>query len=150
MEPVTPDKLFARFNANPPASRDAIARCQSNLKVPLPADYVQFLGRMNGGEGFVGKSYLRAWPIEDLIQFNKDYFVDVAAPELFLFGSSGGGEAFAFDTRSSPPPIVAVPFIVSLEDAIVIAHNFDLFLQHLFQSESLFGFRSTNREGGMG
>jgi hypothetical protein len=91
LEPVTPDKLFARFNANPPASRDAIARCQSNLKFPLPADYVQFLERMNGGAGFVGKSYLRAWPIEDLIQFNKDYFVDVAAPELFLFGSSGGG-----------------------------------------------------------
>jgi hypothetical protein len=57
----------------------------------LPADYVQFLEQLNGGEGFVGKSYLRAWPIEDLIQFNKDFFVDVAAPELFLFGSSGGG-----------------------------------------------------------
>jgi hypothetical protein len=37
-----------------------------------------------------------------------------------------------------------------LEDAIVIAHNFNSFLQHLFQSESLFSFRSTNREGGMG
>ena len=146
---VSPDKLFARFNANPPASRDAVARCQSNLKFPLPADYVQFLGRMNGGEGFVGKSYLRAWPIEDLIQFNKDYFVDVAAPDLFLFGSSGGGEAFAFDARSSPPPIVAVPFIVSLEDAIVIAPNFNSFLQYLYQAESLFSFRSTNREEGM-
>jgi hypothetical protein len=146
---VSPDKLFARFNANPPASSDAIARCQSNLRFPLPADYVQFLGRMNGGEGFVGKSYLRAWPIEDLIQFNKDYFVDVAAPDLFLFGSSGGGEAFAFDARSSPPPIVAVPFIVSLEDAIVIAPNFNSFLQYLYQAESLFSFRSTNREEGM-
>ena len=85
-------------------------------------------------EGFVGKNYLMAWPTEDLIQFNKDYYVDVAAPELLLFGSSGGGETFAFDTRSSPPPIVAVPSIVCLEDAIVIAPTFNSFRQHLYQS----------------
>ena len=134
--------MFAEFDANPPASYDAVARCQSKLRFLPPADYVQFLEQMNGGEGFVGKNYMRAWPVEDLIQFNKDYLVDEAAPELFLFGSSRGGEAFAFDTRSSPPPIVAVPFIIiSLEDAIVIASNFNSFLQHLCQSESLFGSR---------
>jgi SMI1 / KNR4 family (SUKH-1) len=136
---VSSGKLFAKFDANPPASYDAVAQCQSNLRFPLPADYVQFLEQMNGGEGFVGKNFLRAWHIEDLIQFNKDYFFDEAAPELFLFGSSGGGEAFAFDTRSSPPSIVAVPFIGSLEDAIVIAPNFNSFLQHLYWSEGLFG-----------
>jgi hypothetical protein len=143
---VSPENLFASFKANPPASPAAVSRCQSNLKFLLPVDYVQFLKQMNGGEGFVGKSYLRAWPVEDLIQFNRGYFVDVDAPELFLFGSSGGGEAFAFDTRSARPPVVAVPFIVSLEDAIVIAPNFNSFLQHLYQAESLFSSRSTNRE----
>jgi hypothetical protein len=143
---VSPENLFASFKANPPASSAAVSRCQSNLKFLLPADFVQFLKRMNGGEGFIGKGYLRVWPVEDLIQYNRDYFVDVDAPELFLFGSSGGGEAFAFDARSSPPPIVAVPFIVSLEDAMVIAPNFNSFLQHLYQSESLFSSRPTNRE----
>jgi hypothetical protein len=138
---VSPNELFAEFDANPPANHDAVARCQSNLRFLLPADYVQFLEQMNGGEGFIGRNYLRAWPIEDLIQLNKDYLVDEAAPELFLFGSSGGGEAFAFDIRSSSPPIVAVPFIVSLDDAIVIAPNFNSFLQHLYQSESLFSSR---------
>jgi hypothetical protein len=118
-----------------------VARCQANLRFSLPTDYVQFLEQMNGGEGFIGKNFLRAWPIEDLMQFNKGFFVDVAAPELFLFGSSGGGEAFAFDTRSFAPPIVAVPFIVSLEDATAIAPNFSSFLQHLYHSESLFGSR---------
>jgi hypothetical protein len=98
--------------------------------------------QMNGGEGFVGNNFLMAWPVEDLIQFNKDYVVDEAAPGLFLFGSSGGGEAFAFDTRPLSPPIVAVPFVViSLEDAKVIAPNFNAFLQHLYQSESLFSSR---------
>jgi hypothetical protein len=139
LEPVTPEKLFARFDAHPPASRDAVARCQSNLWFLLPADYVQFLAQMNGGEGFVGENYLMAWSVEDLIQHNKDYHVEQCTPGLFLFGSSGGGEAFAFDVRSTPPVIVAVPFIVlNLEDAIVIAPSFTAFLQHLYRSEDLF------------
>lgn len=137
MKPVTADKLFARFEANPPASRNAVARCQANLGFALPADYVQFLDQMNGGEGFVGKHYLMAWRIEDLIQFNKEYLDDELVPELLLFGSDGGGELFAFDTRSTPPAIVAVPAIVSLKDAIVIAPNFSLFLQHMYQADDL-------------
>jgi hypothetical protein len=139
MMPVSREKLFAEFKAKPPASPASVVRCQSSLRFELPADYVQFLQQMNGGEGFVGRNYLRAWPVDDLIQFNKEYDVDESAPGLFLFGSSGGGEAFAFDTRSVPPPIVAVPFIVlDLEDAIVIAPDFSSFLQHLYRSEDLF------------
>jgi hypothetical protein len=141
MTSVSRAELFAKFDANPPASHDAVARCQANLKFPLPADYVQFLEQMNGGEGFVGDNYLMVWRVEDLIQANKDLFVDVAAPELLLFGSDGGGEAFAFDTRWSPPRIVVVPSIVCLEDAIAIAPNFNSFLQHLCRSESLFSSR---------
>jgi hypothetical protein len=68
--------------------------------------------RMNGGDGFVGENYLMVWPVEELIKSNKDYRVAEAAPGLFVFGSSGGGEAFAFDTRVTPPGIVTVPFIV--------------------------------------
>jgi SMI1 / KNR4 family (SUKH-1) len=135
---VSSDRLFVEFDGNPPANPDAVAQCQSHLKFTLPHEYVQFLRQMNGGEGFIGENYLRAWPIEDLIQNNKDYDVEDGAPGLFLFGSNGGGEAFAFDTRSALPPIVAVPFILDLDDAILIAPNFDLFLQHLYQSESLF------------
>ena len=136
---VSREKLFAEFDAKPPANPASVARCQSHLKFRLPPDYVQFLEQTNGGEGFVGANYLRAWPVEDLIQYNKDYHVEERVPGLFLFGSSGGGEAFAFDTRSPPPLIVAVPFIVlNLEDAIVIAPNFIAFLQHLYQSDGLF------------
>ena len=136
---VSPENLFASFKANPPASPDAVSQCQSNLKFLLPVDYLQFLEQMNGGEGFVGNNYLRAWPVEELIQDNNEYHVEEFAPGLFLFGSSGGGEAFAFDARSTPPVIVAVPFIVlNLEDAIVIAPTFTAFLQHLYRSEDLF------------
>jgi hypothetical protein len=139
MKPVSPEKLFVRFDANPPANSGSIARCQASLRTPLPADYVKFLQQMNGGEGFVGKNYLRAWTVEELIQSNKDYGVDEAAPGLFLFGSNGGGEAFAFDTRSFPPPIVVIPFIgMEWDAAIPLAPDFASFLQHLYRSEDLF------------
>lgn len=51
-------------------------------------------------------------------------------PGPFGFGSSGGGELLAFDTRrGSPWPVVMVPFIVMEEAAIVkIAEDFAGFL----------------------
>ena len=136
---VSNEKLFAEFEAKPPANPASVARCQSHLKFRPPADYIRFLEQMNGGEGFVGKNYLRAWSVEDLILHNKDYHIEERAPDLFLFGSSRGGEAFAFDARFARLRIVAVPFIIlRLEDAIVIAPTFESFLQHLYQSEDLF------------
>jgi hypothetical protein len=139
MMSVSSEKLFSKFEANPPANRDSIARCQAHIGFRLPTDYVQFLLQMNGGEGFVGKNYLRAWPVEDLIKSNKDYHVDEAAPGLFLFGSNGGGEAYAFDTRSAPPPVVVAPYVgMDWDAAITIAPDFCSFLQHLYRSEDLF------------
>lgn len=139
MIPVSHERLFAEFNLGPPANPAAIALCQSQLEFLLPGDYVRFLQQTNGGAGFVGNHYLVAWPIEELIQENEGYKTQERVPGLFLFGSSGGGEAFAFDTRRESPTIVAVPFIVlCLEDAIEIAPNFSAFLQHLYRSENLF------------
>ena len=138
MTSISHDRLFARFQANLPANPASIDRCQAELSFRLPADYVRFLQQMNGGEGFVGKNYLRVWPVEELVRYNKRYHVEKGAPGIFLFGTDGGGEAFAFDTRSTPSPIVAVPFILDLEDGIFIARNFESFLQHLYHSESVF------------
>jgi hypothetical protein len=138
MTSIGHDRLFARFQANLPANPASIDRCQAELSFRLPADYVRFLQQMNGGEGFVGKNYLRVWPVEQLVGNNKRYNVEDGAPGIFLFGTDGGGEAFAFDTRSTPSPIVAIPFILDLEDVIFIARNFESFLQHLYHSESVF------------
>jgi hypothetical protein len=129
-----PDReLFAEFEANPPATP---AQCQQDFNFVLPPDYVCFLQQMNGGEGFLGdNAYLALWRVEGLAERNSGYGVPNWAPDLFLFGSDGGGEAFAFDTRSSPPTIIAIPFI-TLEDcdAIAISTSFRGFLEVLFKS----------------
>jgi hypothetical protein len=67
------------------------------LPKPLPEDYVAFLQRANGGEGFVGERYVRLWKAEELIEVNRGYNVAEFFPNLFLIGTDGGGEAYAFD-----------------------------------------------------
>jgi hypothetical protein len=53
---VSDKELFAEFKANPPASLALIEQCQAKLSFLLPADYVQFLQKMNGGEGSLGEN----------------------------------------------------------------------------------------------
>jgi hypothetical protein len=126
MTSLSDKELFADFKGNPPASPALIAQSQAKLSFQLPVDYVRFLQHMNGGEGSLGENaYVVLSRVEDLGGMNSACNVAEFAPELFLFGSNGAGEAFAFDTRSSPPRVVAIPFIgFDLCDAVVIAANF--------------------------
>jgi hypothetical protein len=139
MKPVNTETLFARFIIrNPPASQDLIGRCQQRLTVQLPTDYKRLLQQMNGGEGFIGTQYLQLWPIEEVVKTNTEADYGNAALEFLLFGSDGGGESFAFDTRSMPR-IVAVPFIgMERSAAILLAQDFASFLQFLYGSDDLF------------
>jgi len=135
MTPSDKERLLARFNGNPPADVAAIRQFQSESRLDLPDGYAEFFQQMNGGEGFVGNAYLILWRVEELVEMNKAYEVAEYAPGLFLFGSDGGGEAFAFDMRSHPKPIVAVPFVgMELRLARPVAADFKAFLQELFKS----------------
>src|ERR1700730_4309460 len=144
MIPVSDERLFAEFKANPPASAALIRQSQAKLSFQLPADYVHFLQQMNGGEGSLGENaYVALWRVEELDDRNAGYEVAEFAPGLFLFGSNGAGEAFAFDTRCAQFRIVAVPFIGmdDLRDAIPIATNFRTFFEVLFEGGTPFSQR---------
>ena len=67
---------------------------------------------------------------------NRSDFNDLRRPTLrwllVLFGSDGGGEAYAFDIRTASLPIVMVPFIgMELQYARPVADNILEFLQKL-------------------
>ena len=131
----SPRNTLVRFSPNPPASRSFIDRCLTKLICPLPADYIGFLQWANGGEGFIDKTYLILWRVEELMDMNSAYQVAEFAPGILIFGSYGGGESFAFDMRATPVSIVSIPFIaLELEDAIVVAPSFDAFLENLSSS----------------
>ena len=126
-------RILVEFNPNPPASEKAIDQVELERGAPLPEDYVLFLRETNGGEGFVGpNAYIILWRAEELAKWNQAYEVSTYAPGLFLFGSDGGGEAFAFDMRTEKRPVVSVPF-VGMELSVVtqMAPRFEEFLEEL-------------------
>jgi len=129
------ERLLAEFNGNPPTDALYLQKLESDAGLRLPEDYAQFLQQTNGGEGFIGSAYLILWSVGDLIEMNKAYQVADYAPGLFLFGSDGGGEAFAFDMRTEAKPIVSVPFVgMELELIQPLGSTFKAFLEALFES----------------
>lgn len=127
------EKLLGEdFNGNAPATAEEIAAAERNLGRSLPNDFREFLRVSNGGEGSIGENYVMLWNTEELGEYNGSYQVNEYAPGLLLFGSDGGGEGYAFDTRTSPPPIVTVPFVgMALKYANPVAETFVAFLKKL-------------------
>ena len=133
MRPADRSRVFEKFNANPPSAIAVLRQVEASSGVRLSGDYAEFMQQSNGGEGFIGNAYVILWRAEDLIEMNKAYQVAEYAPGLFLFGSDGGGEAFAFDTRAEAKPVVSVPFVgMDLKLAQLMATNFNAFLEGLF------------------
>ena len=135
MTPMDKERLLAKINANPPADASSIRQFETEAGIHLPEDYMKFLQERDGGEGFVGNAYVIFWRVGELLEMNRAYQVADYAPGLFLFGSDGGGEAFAFDTRSDSKPIVSVPFVgMELKAIHPLASHFKAFLEELFKS----------------
>ena len=131
------DRLLADLNPNAPASLAAVEAIERQLGIKLPPEYVEFLNRTNGGEGFVGKNaYVMLWAVGELASMNEAYEVQKYVPGLLIFGSDGGGEAFGFDTRIPECPIVQVPFVGMAWDlAPPMGTTFDRFLERLHETE---------------
>ncbi|MDR1853538.1 MAG: SMI1/KNR4 family protein [Azoarcus sp.] len=128
------ERLLSKFNGNPPMNVSFIRKLESDSGLCLPDNYVRFLQQTDGGEGFIGNAYLILWRVGDLIEMNKAYQVADYAPGLFLFGSDGGDEAFAFDMRTESKFIVSVPFVgMELELIQPLGATFNAFLETLFE-----------------
>jgi hypothetical protein len=128
-------RLLKKFNHNPPATASAIDQFEAETGIGLPDAFRTFLMLSNGGEGFIGAddNYIILWPVNELVDMNKAYEVQKYAPGLFLIGSSGGGEAFAFDLRSEAKPVVSVPFVGMDESEILqLGKDFTTFLKGKF------------------
>jgi hypothetical protein len=130
---------FDEFHFADPAAEGQLESLQQSLGVSFPADYLQFLREKGGGEGFVGSHYLILWRPEELPTFNREYQFPEYAPSMIAFGTDGGGEAFAFDRRSSPFAVAMVPLIgMSDNEAVRVADGFDHLLDRMNSVQSLF------------
>src|ERR1700682_724190 len=104
-------KFMTGFISLPSASAEALQAAERAIGKMLPEDYKTFLLEHNGGDGFIGGDYVILWKAEELSKFNDGYEVSKYAPGLLMFGSNGGGDGLAFDTRTSPYHVMQVPFI---------------------------------------
>lgn len=120
---------------NGPAEISAIVGLSTQAGVVLPESYINFLTKHDGGEGFIGDSYIIFWKTEELALFNHEYEVEKYAPGIFLFASNGGGEGYGFDTEDAAMPIVRIPFIgMNRQYALPVARDLPDFFARLEES----------------
>jgi len=129
--------LISNLRRRPPASDQDIAESERMLRATLPPDYIEFLKIANGGEGVIGETeYVALWDVNELRHLNQMYEIEKNVPGLLVFGSDGGGEAYGFDTRTRPWPVVRAPFVVmSWDDAEPMGATFHDFLMRLHGTE---------------
>jgi hypothetical protein len=124
-----------RWTLAPPALSDEITRLAAESGIGLPSDYLEFLGRCNGGYGSldVQPCYLIVWAADKVIEINRGYQIAEYVPGFFAFATSGGGEFFAFDMRGQRPWTVAsIPFIpMDAKYALRVAASFSELLDHV-------------------
>lgn len=96
---------------NEPAPATSIDLLLNSCPLRFPKDYLEFLAYSNGAAGtFPNGNHVILWRIDRLIERNKAYEVEDLAPGIFIFGSSGGGEAYGFDSRLSMG-VIQIPFV---------------------------------------
>ncbi|EKK03116.1 Cell wall assembly and cell proliferation coordinating protein [Rhodopirellula baltica SH28] len=124
-----------------PATDASINELVAAATFTLPPGYVALLRLTDGGETFLGHddpdngSYLVLWPSTDVLALNNEHDVPSHAPDHFAFGTNGGGEIFAFNTRRGDDAVFMLPSIGLSDDAgMLYCDSFATFLSLLPES----------------
>src|SRR5690348_1119367 len=121
---------MALIDRSEPASEIDIESFLDEIHFKLPADFIDFYKESNGADITGQEEYLMLWPMTSLIKSNMDYNVETYAPDFFLFGSNGGGEAYSTEKHSGF--IYAMPFIgMSREEALFKSKTLKEFIEML-------------------
>jgi hypothetical protein len=119
------------------ASIETINNIEDELQIKLPDEMRGFFLESNGAEGFVGKSYLVIWSLEEMKEINKLSDIGKSFPKLVLFGSDGGGETYGLDFSKTNLAFVEFPSIGVSSDTIQFCgYKFHEFLQYIFDQYS--------------
>jgi hypothetical protein len=117
------------------APQHIVDEVQQQLGIKLPDDYLDFMRETNGAVGFVGSSFLRIYELEEIRPANQRLESDKFTPGLIVFGSNGGGLAYAYDMRARPVNIVEIDFVsIKSADAKLRGRSFEDFLEKLYAS----------------
>jgi len=96
----------------------------------LPRTYLRFIAACNGARGKIPyeTGYIEFWPLERVLEKNREHGVERSLSGFFAFGSDGAGELFLFDLRKedgaavcsvsaqSPSPAAVAPITKSFSE----------------------------------
>lgn len=118
---------------SPGANDSELDAAASSLGIELPEDYRAVMSRVNGGEAEFGESWFVLWSVADVVERNAGYQFAEFAPGFTLFGSDGGGEGYAWDTRPDRESLyTSIPFIApDPKAAITCGNTFEEFMATL-------------------
>jgi len=111
---------------------EEISALELRLKTKFPDDFRLFLKRVDGYEGFVGKSYVHLAGVNDMEELT-DAYCSESYPDKICIGSDGGGEVFVLDRSGSNQRFGVVPAIGEENDYIELGDTFSRFLDRLYQ-----------------
>lgn len=125
--------LSGRWRSTPSGPFFEMAEPPAQVLQELSEDYLAAVAEFGGREGFLGETYLRLYRLQELVALNLAYEVPALLPEIIVFGSNGGGEAFGFPLGE--PAVIQVPFLpLAAEYAKRQAHSFTEFVGLLASS----------------
>ena len=115
------------IDRNPPPTNVDVALFLESINFQLPQGFIEFYKQTNGADINGDEIYVMLWPLTELVEKNKGYDVDIYAPDFFIFGSDGGGTAYAIEKKTGY--IFEMPFIgMSKEEAVFKCESFDEFI----------------------
>lgn len=96
------------WHALPPASAVALRRLRAQAPVRLPASYLGFLARSNGGGGAIGRNSVVLRPAEEVHLKNDNLGVYRTMPGALLIATDGGDDGYLLDGRrgEDDPPVL--------------------------------------------
>lgn len=108
-----PHKLVLKWHVGKTAGKAELDRLERHFCFKLPEWYRRFMIEHGSGEAEAAETCVIFRDVGSLLADNsgEGMGLDMIDYGLFVFGGDGGGDAFAFNIRSSNREIVKLPFV---------------------------------------
>jgi len=90
-----------RLVRDPAPDPSTVKQFQEHAPPNLPRTYVRFMEACSSARGKIpyDTGYIDFWPLERVLEKNREHGVDKNLAGFFAFGTDGGDELFLFDLR---------------------------------------------------
>jgi hypothetical protein len=90
-----------RLELGDAAGPETVKQFQQAAPPNLPRTYLRFMSACNGARGKIPyeTGYIEFWPLERVLDKNREHEVADSLSGFFAFGSDGADELFLFDLR---------------------------------------------------